>query len=83
MGNVIGKIFKLTTFGESHGKSIGGIIDGCPAGLEINIDFIQDQLERFDNNIVATSKALFATTSIPSHYFWRKPFIGNKSTANI
>ena len=46
MGNVIGKIFKLTTFGESHGKSIGGIIDGCPAGLEINIDFIQDQLDR-------------------------------------
>ena len=50
---------------------------------EDQYNFIQDQLERFDNNIVATSKALFATTSIPSHYFWRKPFVGNKSTANI
>ena len=36
---------------------------------------IQDQLERFEDNIVAASKALFATTSIPSHYYWRKPFI--------
>ena len=35
MGNSNGKIFKLTTFGESHGAAIGGIIDGCPAGLEV------------------------------------------------
>ena len=33
MGNTFGKSFKLTTFGESHGLAIGGIIDGCPAGL--------------------------------------------------
>ena len=46
MGNAIGKIFKLTTFGESHGKAIGGIIDGCPAGLDIDVDFIQAQLEK-------------------------------------
>jgi chorismate synthase len=46
MGNTIGKIFKLTTFGESHGKAIGGIIDGCPAGLDIAVDLIQAQLDK-------------------------------------
>ena len=44
--NTFGQIFKLTSFGESHGKAIGGIIDGCPAGLEIDIDFIQAELNR-------------------------------------
>ena len=46
MGNSIGKIFKLTTFGESHGASIGGVIDGCPAGLELDFEKIQKQLDR-------------------------------------
>ena len=46
MSNSLGKIFKLTTFGESHGPAIGGIIDGCPAGLELDIDAIQKELER-------------------------------------
>ena len=45
-GNSIGKLFRLTTFGESHGKVIGGIIDGCPAGLNIDLDKIQYQLDR-------------------------------------
>ena len=45
-GNTFGTIFKLTTFGESHGDAIGGIIDGCPAGLVIDFDFIQSELER-------------------------------------
>ena len=45
-GNTIGTIFKLTTFGESHGIAIGGIIDGCPAGLEIDIAFMQSELQR-------------------------------------
>jgi chorismate synthase len=44
--NTFGKIFRLTSFGESHGKGIGGIIDGCPAGLELNIDLIQNDLSR-------------------------------------
>ncbi len=44
--NTIGKIFCLTTFGESHGTSIGGIIDGCPAGLTLDNRFIQSQLAR-------------------------------------
>jgi len=46
MGNSIGTIFKLTTFGESHGASIGGVIDGCPACLELDFEKIQQQLDR-------------------------------------
>ena len=45
-GNSLGKIFRLTTFGESHGKAIGGIIDGCPAGIELQESDIQKQLDR-------------------------------------
>lgn len=45
-GNTIGKIFRLTTFGESHGSMIGGIIDGCPSGLKIDTKFIQSQMLR-------------------------------------
>ncbi|MCC6838443.1 MAG: chorismate synthase [Bacteroidia bacterium] len=45
-GNTFGKIFTLTSFGESHGEAIGGIIDGCPAGLKIDLDFIQSELNR-------------------------------------
>jgi chorismate synthase len=41
-----GEIFRLTTFGESHGVAIGGIIDGCPPGLLLNVDFIQSELDR-------------------------------------
>jgi chorismate synthase len=44
--NTFGRIFRLTSFGESHGKGIGGIIDGCPAGIEIDFDFIQSELAR-------------------------------------
>lgn len=45
-GNSFGSVFKLTTFGESHGVAIGGIIDGCPAGLEIDLAFVQSELDR-------------------------------------
>ncbi|WP_185872644.1 chorismate synthase [Blattabacterium cuenoti] len=45
-GNTFGKLFKITTFGESHGKALGGIIDGCPSGLKLNIHFIQEELNR-------------------------------------
>lgn len=44
--NTFGDIFRLTTFGESHGKGIGLIIDGCPAGIVINESFIQSELDR-------------------------------------
>jgi len=46
MGNSFGKIFRITTFGESHGPAIGVIIDGCPAGVEIDETFIQAELSR-------------------------------------
>ena len=46
MGNSSGKIFRLTTFGESHGVAIGGVIDGCPAGMKIDFEKIQQQLDR-------------------------------------
>ncbi|WP_340063335.1 chorismate synthase [Ascidiimonas aurantiaca] len=45
-GNSFGNLFKLTTFGESHGAAIGGIIDGCPAGLLLDMDAIQKELDR-------------------------------------
>ncbi len=45
-GNSFGKLFTLTTFGESHGEAMGGIIDGCPAGLTIDISFVQSELHR-------------------------------------
>ncbi len=45
-GNSFGNIFKLTTFGESHGVAIGGVIDGCPAGLFIDFEAIQAEMQR-------------------------------------
>ncbi len=45
-GNSIGKLFRLTTFGESHGVAIGGVIDGCPAGITIDLEAIQQEMDR-------------------------------------
>ncbi|MFN2429170.1 MAG: chorismate synthase [Cryomorphaceae bacterium] len=45
-GNTFGELFRLTTFGESHGAAIGGIVDGCPAGLPIDLDAVQKDLDR-------------------------------------
>ncbi|MEO8933270.1 MAG: chorismate synthase, partial [Xanthomarina sp.] len=45
-GNTFGKLFKLTTFGESHGSAIGGVIDGCPSGLSLDFEAIQNELDR-------------------------------------
>jgi chorismate synthase len=44
--NTIGHLFKLTTFGESHGAAIGGVIDGCPSQLKLDFDFIDTELNR-------------------------------------
>ncbi len=44
--NTFGNIFRLTSFGESHGEAVGGVIDGCPAGIFLDIDFIQSELNR-------------------------------------
>lgn len=45
-GNTLGTIFRITSFGESHGPAIGGIVDGCPPGVELDMDFIQSELDR-------------------------------------
>ena len=44
--NTFGNIFRLTTFGESHGEAVGGVIDGMPAGIDIDLEFIQKELNR-------------------------------------
>jgi chorismate synthase len=46
MGNSFGKLFKITTFGESHGAALGVIVEGCPAGLQIDPDQIRDEMQR-------------------------------------
>ena len=45
-GNTIGKLFKLTTFGESHGEALGGIIEGCPSGIELDLNAIKTEMSR-------------------------------------
>ncbi len=45
-GNSFGNLFKLSTFGESHGEAIGGVIDGCPSGIELDFNAIQNDLDR-------------------------------------
>ena len=46
MRNTFGNLFTLTTFGESHGAAVGGVVDGMPAGIDIDLDFIQHELDR-------------------------------------
>lgn len=46
MANTLGKLYRLTTFGESHGTAIGGIIDGCPSGISLDFEQIQKELDR-------------------------------------
>ncbi|WP_310556634.1 chorismate synthase [Flavobacterium sp.] len=58
-GNSYGTIFKLTTFGESHGEALGGIIDGCPPGITLDFDAIQIEMQRRkpgQSNIVTQRK---------------------------
>ena len=45
-GNTFGQVFRLTTWGESHGPAVGCVVDGCPAGIEISEAFIQRELDR-------------------------------------
>ena len=46
MFNSFGNIFRLTSFGESHGKGVGGVIDGFPSGIAIDEEFVQQELNR-------------------------------------
>ena len=45
-GNSIGQLFKVTTFGESHGPAIGGVVDGCPPGMALTAEDLQLDLDR-------------------------------------
>ncbi|NNJ88559.1 MAG: chorismate synthase, partial [Eudoraea sp.] len=45
-GNSFGTLFKLTTFGESHGLAIGGILEGCPSGITLDMEAIQAEMSR-------------------------------------
>lgn len=45
-GNSFGNLFTVSTFGESHGEALGGVIDGCPAGIEIDLEAVQQELNR-------------------------------------
>jgi chorismate synthase len=45
-GNSFGKLFTLTSYGESHGPALGGVIDGCPSGIELDLEAIQNELDR-------------------------------------
>jgi chorismate synthase len=88
-GNTFGKLFCITTFGESHGAGIGVVIDGCPAGLTIDESFIQKQLSRRKpgQSAITTSRSEDEQFEILSGVFERKStgapisiFIRNKDT---
>ena len=45
-GSTFGNLYRVTTFGESHGQALGVVIDGCPAGLKLDLDKIKAELQR-------------------------------------
>ena len=45
-GNSYGTLYKVTTFGESHGEALGGIIDGCPSGIQLDLEAIEVEMSR-------------------------------------
>ncbi|NVO01599.1 MAG: chorismate synthase [Bacteroidetes bacterium] len=75
-GNSIGQLFKLTTFGESHGSAIGGIIDGCPAGIEIDYQFINNKIA----NRKANDSAASTSRKEPDEVEFLSGIFENKST---
>ena len=76
--NTIGQLFRLTTYGESHGVAIGGIIDGCPAGLSLDLEFIQNELDRRKpgQSSITTPRKESDTVQFYS-VLKRYPFLGN------
>ncbi len=58
MGNSLGKLFVITSFGESHGRCVGTIVDGCPAGLPLTVQDIQGEVDkrRPGESMVATTR---------------------------
>ena len=76
-GNTFGTLFRVTTFGESHGEALGCVIDGCPSGIQININTIQKALDRRrpgytptnDTNVTGTTRKEPDTVHIVSGIF--------------
>ena len=60
-GNSFGKLFTVTTFGESHGAAIGGIVDGCPSGLDLTAEDLQVDLDPRKPGTFITSSRLLKT----------------------
>ena len=60
-GNSFGQVFRVTTFGESHGEALGCIIDGCPAGIDFDQDFLQKMMDMRKpgaaNNVAVTARS--------------------------
>ena len=46
MSSIYGKLFQISTFGESHGPAVGVIVQGCPSGINFDLDFVQSELDR-------------------------------------
>ena len=71
MSSSLGKIFKLTTFGESHGVAIGGVIDGCPSGFKIDLKQVQNVLNkrRPGNNKVSSKRIEYDSVNFLSGLF--------------
>jgi chorismate synthase len=46
MGSIYGKLFQISTFGESHGPAVGVVVQGCPSGIDFDLDFVQSELDR-------------------------------------
>lgn len=96
-GNTFGNIFKLTTFGESHGESIGGIIDGCPPGISFDLSFVQSELNkrkpgqssittsRKEDDIVEIQSGVFEgiTTGTPIGFIIKNKDQKSKDYSNI
>lgn len=70
-GNTFGELFRISTFGESHGKAIGVIIDGCPPNIDIDLEFIQGELDkrRPGQSKITTQRKESDTASILSGVF--------------
>ena len=70
-GNTFGKLFQITTWGESHGKGVGVVVDGCPSGIEMNESIIQKMLDRRrpGSSVTSTSRKESDTAKIFSGVF--------------
>ena len=67
-GNTYGKLFKLITFGESHGTALGGVIDGCPSGIKLDLEAIQNEMNRRKPGFSLLQQAAgFSFLELPYH----------------